>query len=404
LGLMRKRNEARFLAALGMTPLPMVPAKHTGGRVYFQLSTLDFRLIGGRKVFGNFTMNKIEVGILGATGMVGQRFVSLLEHHPWFEVGWLAASDRSAGKTYGEACNWRVRDPMPKAARELTVYECKPNHAPQLLFSSLDSKVAGEVELEFAQAGHVVVSNSSNHRMEPDVPLLIPEVNPDHLALVGIQRKRRGWKGMIVTNPNCTTVGLAMSLAPLEKAFGVEKVMMTSMQAVSGAGYPGIPTLDILGNVVPFISGEEEKVERETQKLLGKFIDESVKPGDFVVSAHCNRVPVEDGHTESISVSLRTKASIEDLIETWRKFRSLPQERNLPFAPKHPIIVREERDRPQPKFDLAAEHGMATVVGRVRTCPVLQFKYIALSHNTIRGAAGAALLNAELMKSEGYLD
>ena len=404
MGLMRKRNEARFLAALGMTPLPMVPAKHTGGRVYFQLSTLDFRLIGGRKVFGNFTMSKIEVGILGATGMVGQRFVSLLEHHPWFEVRWLAASDRSAGKTYGEACNWRVRDPMPKAARELTVYECKPNHAPQLLFSSLDSKVAGEVEREFAQAGHVVVSNSSNHRMEPDVPLLIPEVNPDHLALVGIQRKRRGWKGMIVTNPNCTTVGLAMSLAPLEKAFGVEKVMMTSMQAVSGAGYPGIPTLDILGNVVPFISGEEEKVERETQKLLGKFLDEAVKPGDFVVSAHCNRVPVEDGHTESISVSLRTKASIEDLVEAWRKFRSLPQERNLPFAPKHPIIVREERDRPQPKFDLAAEHGMATVVGRVRTCPVLQFKYIALSHNTIRGAAGAALLNAELMKSEGYLD
>jgi aspartate-semialdehyde dehydrogenase len=349
-------------------------------------------------------MNKIEVGILGATGMVGQRFVSLLEHHPWFEVRWLAASDRSAGKTYGEACNWRVRDPMPKAARDLTVYECKPDHAPQLLFSSLDSKVAGEVEREFAQAGHVVVSNSSNHRMEPDVPLLIPEVNPDHLALVRIQRKRRGWKGMIVTNPNCTTVGLAMSLAPLEKQFGVEKVMMTSMQAVSGAGYPGIPTLDILGNVVPFISGEEEKVERETQKLLGKFLDESVKPGDFAVSAHCNRVPVEDGHTESISVSLKTKASIEDLIEAWRKFRSLPQERNLPFAPKHPIIVREERDRPQPKFDLAAEHGMATVVGRVRPCPVLQFKYTALSHNTIRGAAGAALLNAELMKSEGYLD
>jgi len=349
-------------------------------------------------------MNKIEVGILGATGMVGQRFVSLLEHHPWFEVRWLAASDRSAGKTYGEACNWRVRDPMPKAASELPVYECKPNHAPQLLFSSLDSKVAGEVEREFAQAGHVVVSNSGNHRMEPDVPLLIPEVNPDHLALVRVQRKLRGWKGMIVTNPNCTTVGLAMSLAPLDKAFGVEKVMMTSMQAVSGAGYPGIPTLDILGNVVPYIGGEEEKVERETQKLLGKLLDESVKPGDFVVSAHCNRVPVEDGHTEAISVSLKAKASIEDLIEAWRKFRSLPQERDLPFAPKHPIIVREERDRPQPKFDLVAEHGMATVVGRVRPCPVLQFKYIALSHNTIRGAAGAALLNAELMKSEGYLD
>jgi aspartate-semialdehyde dehydrogenase len=349
-------------------------------------------------------MKKIEVGILGATGMVGQRFVSLLEHHPWFEARWLAASERSAGRTYAEACHWRLREPLPKAAGELPVHECKPGHAPQLLFSSLDSKVAGEVEREFAQAGHVVVSNSSNHRMEPDVPLLIPEVNPDHLALVRIQRKRRGWKGMIVTNPNCTTVGLAMSLAPLEKAFGLEKVLMTSMQAVSGAGYPGVPTLDILGNVIPYISGEEEKVERETRKLLGIFVDETVKPGDFVVSAHCNRVPVEDGHTESISISLKSKASVEELIEVWRKFRSLPQERDLPFAPKHPIIVREERDRPQPKFDLTVEHGMATVVGRVRLCPVLQFKYTALSHNTIRGAAGAALLNAELMKSEGYLD
>ena len=349
-------------------------------------------------------MKKIEVGILGATGMVGQRFVSLLEHHPWFEVRWLAASERSAGRTYAEACNWRVRDPMPNAAGELPVHECKPDHAPQLLFSSLDSKVAGEVERAFAQAGHVVVSNSSNHRMEPDVPLLIPEVNPDHLALVRIQRKRRGWKGMIVTNPNCTVIGLVMSLAPLEKAFGLEKVLMTSMQAVSGAGYPGVPTLDILGNVIPHIPGEEEKVEREARKLLGKLLDETVKPGDFVVSAHCNRVPVEDGHTESISVSLKSKATIEDLIEVWRKFRALPQERGLPFAPKHPIIVREERDRPQPKFDLAIEHGMATVVGRVRPCPVLQFKYTALSHNTIRGAAGAALLNAELLKSEGYLD
>ena len=349
-------------------------------------------------------MNKIEVGVLGATGMVGQEFITFLQNHPWFEMKWAGASDRSAGKKYRDATSWRLDGVMPENVADLTVEESKPGNAPKLLFSAMDASVATEIERAFAAAGHTVVSNSRNHRMEPDVPLLIPEVNPDHLALVGIQRKRRGWKGMIVTNPNCTTVGLAMSLAPLEKQFGVEKVMMTSMQAVSGAGYPGIPTLDILGNVVPFISGEEEKVERETQKLLGKFLDESVKPADFVVSAHCNRVPVEDGHTESISVSLKTKASIEDLIEAWRKFRSLPQERNLPFAPKHPIIVREERDRPQPKFDLAAEHGMATVVGRLRLCPVLQFKYIALSHNTIRGAAGAALLNAELMKSEGYLD
>jgi aspartate-semialdehyde dehydrogenase len=349
-------------------------------------------------------MKKIEVGILGATGMVGQRFVSLLEHHPWFEVAWLAASERSAGKTYAEACNWRVRDPMPKAARELPVHECKPGKAPQLVFSSLDSKVAGDVEKDFARTGHVVLSNSSNHRMDADVPLLIPEVNPDHLILVRTQRKERGWKGMIITNPNCTTIGLVMSLAPLEKTFGLEKVLMTSMQAVSGAGYPGVPTLDILGNVIPHIGGEEEKVERETRKLLGKLTDGQVKMGDFVVSAHCNRVPVEDGHTESISVSLRAKATVEDLIAVWRKYRARPQELELPSAPKHPIIVREERDRPQPKFDIQSENGMAAVVGRVRPCPVLQFKYTALSHNTIRGAAGAALLNAELMKAEGYLD
>ena len=349
-------------------------------------------------------MKKLEVGILGATGMVGQRFISLLEHHPWFEVKWLGASDRSAGKTYGEACNWRVRDAMPKAAAELPVHECKPGKAPQLVFSSLDSKVAGEVEKEFAYAGHVVVSNSSNHRMDVDVPLLIPDVNPDHLALVRAQRHERKWKGMIVTNPNCTTVGLVMSLAPLDRAFGLEKVMMTSMQAVSGAGYPGLPTLDIIGNVIPYIGGEEEKVERETRKLLGRLIDGRVEMGNFIVSAHCNRVMVEDGHTESISIALRSPAKIEELIEAWRNYRSRPQELNLPSAPKHPIIVREEKDRPQVKFDVGSENGMATVVGRLRACPVLQWKYTALSHNTIRGAAGAALLNAELMKAEGYLD
>jgi aspartate-semialdehyde dehydrogenase len=349
-------------------------------------------------------MKKIEVGILGATGMVGQRFVSLLQHHPWFEIKWLAASERSAGKTYREACTWRLRDPMPKSVWDLPVYECKPGSAPHLLFSSLDSKVAGHVEQEFAQAGHVVVSNSSNFRMEHDVPLLIPDVNPDHLALIREQQKLRKWKGTIVTNPNCTTVGLVMSLAPLANKFGLDKVLMTSMQAVSGAGYPGTPTLDILGNVIPYIGGEEEKVERETRKLLGKLVDGQVKMGDFIVSAHCNRVMVEDGHTETISVSLKSKATVADIAEAWRAYRSIPQERDLPSAPKHPIIVREERDRPQPKFDLNAENGMATVVGRLRECPVLQFKYVAFSHNTIRGAAGAALLNAELMKSEGYLD
>lgn len=336
--------------------------------------------------------------------MVGQRFVSLLEHHPWFEVKWLAASERSAGKTYREACNWRLREPLPRGAWELPVHECKPGGAPQLVFSSLDSKVAGEVERAFAEAGHVVVSNSSNFRMEKDVPLLIPDVNPDHMALVREQRKARNWKGMIVTNPNCTTIGLVMSLAPLDKAFGLDKLVMTSMQAVSGAGYPGIPTLDIMGNVIPFIGGEEEKVERETRKLLGKLVDGHVKMGDFAVSAHCNRVAVEDGHTETVSVGFRNPATIEAIIEAWRSYRSLPQERNLPSAPKEPIVVREERDRPQPKFDVNAGNGMSTVVGRLRECAVLQFKYVCFSHNTIRGAAGAALLNAELMKSEGYLD
>ena len=353
-------------------------------------------------------MKKLEVGILGATGMVGQRFVSLLEDHPWFEVAWLGASDRSAGKTYAEACNWRLRNPMPERARRLPVHECKPeNHAgkiPQLLFASLDSKVAGDVEKAFAHAGHVVVSNSGNHRMDPDVPLLIPEVNPDHLALVRAQSRERKWRGMIVTNPNCTVMGLAISLAPLDRVFGLDKVVMTSMQAVSGAGYPGVPSLDILGNVIPYIANEEEKVEREACKILGKLVDGHVQPGQFVVSAHCNRVFVEDGHTESISVSLKSKATVEDLVRVWRAFRALPQERDLPSAPKHPIVVRDEHDRPQPKFDLMAGNGMSTVIGRARVCPVLQFKYTALSHNTIRGAAGAALLNAELMKSEGYLD
>lgn len=349
-------------------------------------------------------MKKLEVGILGATGMVGQRFVSLLENHPWFEVKWLGASEKSAGKTYAEACSWRLREPMPTAVREIRVHECKPGSAPVLLFSSLDSKIAGEVEKEFAQAGHAVISNSSNHRMESDVPLLIPDVNPDHLALIRAQRQQRGWKGMIVTNPNCTTIGLVMSLAPLERAFGLEKVLMTSMQAVSGAGYPGVPTLDILGNVIPYIPGEEEKVEREAHKLLGRLMDGRVQPASFAMSAHCNRVLVEDGHMESISVSLKSKASVADLLEVWREYRSLPQERRLPSAPAHPIVVREEAERPQPRFDVNTEGGMATVIGRVRACNVLQFKYTALSHNTVRGAAGAALLNAELMKSESYLD
>jgi aspartate-semialdehyde dehydrogenase len=353
---------------------------------------------------------KLEVGVLGATGMVGQRLASLLENHPWFELTWLAASDRSAGRKYAEACNWRLRDPMPVAARDLMVNDCVPDgKAPHLLFASLDSKVAGEVEGAFANAGHAVVSNSSYYRMAQDVPLVIPEVNPGHLALIRDQRRERGWSGMIVTNPNCTTVGLVMSLAPLDRAFGLVKVMMTSMQAVSGAGYPGVPTLDILGNVIPYIGGEEEKVEAEAQKLLGSLdADPSheghVVPGGFAVSAHCNRVLVEDGHTETVSVALRSKTTLDDVLAAWQRFESPAEVRNLPSAPARPIVVRREVDRPQPKFDVNTESGMAAVIGRLRPCPVLDYKYVVLSHNTIRGAAGAALLNAELMKAEGYLD
>ena len=349
-------------------------------------------------------MKKVEVGILGATGMVGQRFVSLMEDHPWFKITWLAASERSSGKKYVDACSWRLREPMPELVAKLSVNECRPSGAPQLIFASLDSRVAGEAETEFASAGHVVVSNSGNHRMSPDVPLVIPEVNPDHLSLIRTQRQQRGWKGAIVTNPNCTTIFLAMSLAPLDKKFGLEKVLMTSMQAVSGAGYPGIPTLDILGNVIPYIAKEEEKVEAETKKLLAQVNDGKIKEGNWAISAQCNRVLVEDGHTETVSVALKTQPTRHDLIAVWRDYRSVPQERELPSAPQHAIVVREEMDRPQPKFDVYTESGMATVIGRVRPCPVLDFKYIALGHNTIRGAAGAALLNAELMRSEGYLD
>ena len=349
-------------------------------------------------------MKKVEVGILGATGIVGQRLISLIENHPWFQVTWVAASERSAGKKYTDGCSWRLQEPLPERIGKLFINHCNPSGAPQLIFASLDSNVAGEVETEFANAGHVVVSNSGNHRMNSDIPLIIPEINSDHLSLIKIQKRNRGWKGAIITNPNCTTIFLAMSLAPLDKNFGLKKILMTSMQAVSGAGYPGVPALDILGNVIPYIPREEEKVEAETKKILAEVSDDSAIEGDWVISAQCNRVMVENGHTEAISVALKTRPTRDDLIAAWQEYRSVPQERKLPSAPPHPIIVREELDRPQPKLDAYTEGGMATVIGRVRSCPVLEFKYVALGHNTIRGAAGASLLNAELIRSEGYLD
>jgi aspartate-semialdehyde dehydrogenase len=346
---------------------------------------------------------KIEVGVLGATGMVGQQFAKFLQGHPWFEITWLGASDRSAGKTYRDATSWRLDGAMPANVAGLQVQECKPDHAPRLMFSSMDASVATEIEQAFARAGHVVVSNSRNHRMEPDVPLLIPEVNPDHLKIIPLQQRKRGWKGQIATNPNCSTIVLALALAPL-KQFGIQRVIATTMQAISGAGYPGVASMDINANVIPYIGNEEEKMESETQKILGDFAGESIIPLAAKVSAQCNRVAVVDGHMVAVSVELERKVEREEIIAAMSNFSSVPQEKKLPSAPPNPIIYLPENDRPQPRRDVERERGMAVFVGRLRKCPVLDFKFMALGHNTIRGAAGAAVLNAELMYSEGLLD
>jgi len=346
---------------------------------------------------------RIEVGILGATGMVGQHFVKFLQGHPWFDLKWLGASDRSAGKKYKDAMNWHLGGTTPATVADITVDECKPGNAPRLLFSATDASVATEIERAFAEAGHVVVSNSRNHRMEKDVPLLVPEINPDHLKLVPGQQKLRGWKGQIVTNPNCSTVVLTMGLAPL-KQFGITKVIATTLQAISGAGYPGVASMDIVGNVIPFIGGEEEKMQQETQKILGEFRGDHIEPLHAKVSAHCNRVPVVDGHTVTISVELTSNPTEKDLRAAFDGYSSLPQQRDLPSAPPRPVIYMEEANRPQPRKDVERERGMAAFVGRLRPCPVLDWKFVALGHNTVRGAAGAAVLNAELMHSEGMLD
>jgi aspartate-semialdehyde dehydrogenase len=347
--------------------------------------------------------NRIPVGILGATGMVGQSFVKFLENHPWFDVTWVGASDRSAGKPYREATSWRLNGVMPAGVQQLEVHECKPGDAPRLVFSAMDASVATDIEREFARAGHVIVSNSRNHRMEPDVPLLIPEINPDHLKIIPHQQRQRGWKGQIATNPNCSTMVLALALAPL-KQFGITRVIATTMQAISGAGYPGVASMDINANVIPFVGGEEEKMQQETQKILGDFVGDGLRPLSAKVSAHCNRVPVVDGHTVATSVEFERKPSKDDVLRAIASFRSVPQERELPSAPPQPVIYMEENDRPQPRRDAERERGMAVFVGRLRECPVLHYKFVALGHNTIRGAAGAAVLIAELMYSEGLLD
>ena len=350
-------------------------------------------------------MKKVRVGVLGATGAVGQRFVQLLEGHPWFELVAVAASERSAGKSYGEACTWKLDTPMPAATRDLVVRPVEPGLECDVVFSALDAAVAGPVEEAFARAGCAVLSNSRNHRMDPDVPLLVPEVNPGHAALIAVQRKQRGWRGFIATNPNCATATLVLALAPLAERFGLKAVAVTTLQAISGAGYPGLPSLDIVGNVIPFIAGEEEKIERETKKILGSLGEGagSVTPHPVVVSATTTRVPVVDGHTASVFVTLGTDPGLGALRDAFRSFRGAPQERGLPSAPAHPTLVVDEDDRPQPRLDIGRERGMASIVGRIRRCELMGYKFVVLGHNTIRGAAGAALLNAELLKSEGLL-
>jgi aspartate-semialdehyde dehydrogenase len=347
--------------------------------------------------------NRIEVGILGSTGMVGQQFINFLQGHPWFDLKWLGASDRNTGKKYRDAMTWHQAGGVPDSVADLTVQDSKPGNAPKLVFSAMDASVATEIERAFAEAGHVVVSNSRNHRMEQDVPLLVPEINPDHLKLVPGQQKARGWKGRIVTNPNCSTVVLTMGLAAF-KQFGITRIVATTMQAISGAGYPGVPSMDIMGNVIPFIGGEEEKMEQETQKIMGEFRGDRIEPLPARISAHCNRVAVVDGHTVCVSVEFSAKPTLADLRHAIDTFTALPQQRHLPSAPLRPIVYLEEANRPQPRKDAERGRGMTASIGRLRACPVLDYKFVCLGHNTVRGAAGAAVLNAELMHSEGMLD
>jgi len=347
---------------------------------------------------------KIPVGVLGATGMVGQQFVRLLQGHPWFEITVLTGSQRSAGKPYAEACNWIVPGEIPPGLRGEVIQPTTPELDCQVVFSALPNRVAGLLEEELAAAGFAVFSKASSHRMDADVPLLTLEVNADHLALVHVQRQQRGWdRGFIVTDPNCSTIGLVMALKPLYDRFGVDEVMVTTMQALSGAGYPGVSGLDVVDNVVPYIGSEEEKMEAEPLKILGRLEREAIHPADFPISAQCNRVNVFDGHLEAISVRLSQEASAEEIVEAWQTFQGLPQKLGLPSAPEHPIIVRPERDRPQPRLDRDAGNGMAVTVGRLRPCPLLGWKFLALVHNTVRGAAGTAILDAELMNVQGYL-
>jgi aspartate-semialdehyde dehydrogenase len=346
---------------------------------------------------------KLRVGILGATGTVGQRFLQLLEDHPQFEVTALAASDRSQGKLYAEACAWRLPSEMPEFVRGMRVEAPRPPLSCDIIFSSLPGEMARETEGEFARAGFPVISNSSAYRMDEDVPLLIPEVNHEHLQLLDAQRTKNTRGGFIVTNPNCSTIMIVLALAPLYARFGLEAVVATTLQALSGAGYPGVASLDITDNVLPFIEQEEEKIEEEARKILGEMREARVEHAPFKVSAQVHRVNVTEGHMAALRVKLARRATVEEVKDALRSFTSLPQELKLHSAPARPIVVREERDRPQPRLDRDAGRGMTVTIGRVQPDKVLDFRLVALSHNTIRGAAGAALLNAELLVARGLL-
>ena len=357
-------------------------------------------------------MERRNVGILGATGMVGQRFIQLLANHPWFNITWLAASDRSAGKTFAEACKWKLDTPIPLNIAQMILQPNQPGLAsgelPRIIFAALDADIARELEPKFAEAGCAVISNSSAFRMGADVPLVVPEVNADHLAAIETQTTRAASGGYIVTNPNCSAIGLVLALKPLEEAFGIDSLFVATMQAVSGAGFPGVASLDILGNVVPFIKNEEEKMQEEVGKLLGVANSSGFHPLNAKVSAHCNRVAVIDGHTECVSIKLKKIATYEQIVAAWESFQPLSgkghEGLHLPSAPLFPLEYTAEESRPQPRLDLMRGNGMATTIGRLRPCSLLDWKFVLLSHNTIRGAAGAAILNAEILAVLGKFD
>jgi aspartate-semialdehyde dehydrogenase len=354
-----------------------------------------------------YKQQRIPVGVLGATGMVGQRFIELLQGHPWFDIVALAASDTHGGRPYAEATRWRIAgSDMPASVASLPVVACRPEAMPgvKIIFSALPAEVAGEVELAFARAGVAVFSNAKNHRTGADVPLLIPEVNADHIAALVQQRKERGWSGCIVTNANCSATPLVMALKPLQQAFGVSKALVTTMQAISGAGYPGVPSYDILDNVIPHIGGEEEKMESETLKMLGSWQEgRGFVDAPLVVSAHCNRVATREGHLECVSIELERDASPEEVIAAWESYQPEPQQLKLPSAPERPLLYRREVDRPQTLRDRDEGHGMTVTLGRLRRCPILSYKFVVLGHNTIRGAAGGSVLNAELCVVKGLV-